>query len=80
MNYEKTSSIDFIFVEIKSIKKKVIETFNNVKQKNNEIEIYIVEFIALYEIINDVIFIIIVVRNFINKSKNTIKLQLKNKY
>ena len=61
MNYEKTSSIDFIFVEIKLIEKKNFEIFNNIKQKNNEIKIYIVDFISLYEIINDVIIDIIVV-------------------
>ena len=62
------------------LKKKVFETFNNIKQKNNEIKIYIVDFISLYEIINDVIIDIIVVRIFINKCKNTIKMQLKNEY
>ena len=80
INHEQISSINFIFVEIKSIKKKIVEVFNNIKQKNNEIEIYIVEFIFLYKIINNVIFNLIAVRIFINECKNTIKMQLKNKY
>ena len=61
-------------------KKKVFETFSNIKQKNNEIEVYIADFISLYEMINDVIIDIVVVRDFINECKNTIKMQLKSEY